>query len=177
VGAAVINLCERGIFDEAGRTNDVRLKVAWRRFRRWCRGRGVESNARSFTQARLTWNTAEFAESTSKAMNTRILVAWIADEAALAPDADLNTRNQMVSTHLFNLNELHLAMEDVKAQFFTDAQVARFCNAGAPRWITFTDSPTTHVVTSHGQLFTMCEQCRRCSLVHERVACCGCGRQ
>jgi hypothetical protein len=128
-GAAIINLCERGIFDELG--EDKRLKVAWRRFKAWCFNRRVESNARAFTLQRLTWNTTEFAESTSKAMNTRIIIGWLATEATNAPDADMNDQNKMLASHLFNLNELHLSMEECKTQFFDHAGEERFCTAGA----------------------------------------------
>jgi hypothetical protein len=134
VAAGIVDLLQRGAWTPAGLAGNLPLeeglKHAWSAFRSWCHQAGIYSNARQFTRDRLGISTLDFAESASKAYNTRVLVAWLADAATHIPDADASDHTRMIALHFWSMHELFLAMEEVKDKFFDANQASRFCNAG-----------------------------------------------
>jgi hypothetical protein len=92
----------------------------------------VNCNARRFTKDRLGIGHGKFAESATKAWNTRVLVAWLASKSAdlAMPVAGNADHASMMALHMWALHEFFLSMEEVKSQFFSESQADRCINAG-----------------------------------------------
>ena len=142
VAACIIDFAGRGAWGDPHMPLDGRLKHAWAAFQEWCGTVAVNCNARRFTKERLGIGRGKFAESASKAWNTRVLVAWLASKSGdLATRAVDNADHaSMIALHMWSLHDFFLSMEEVKSQFFSESQADRCVSAG------------NHVVSSYGWL-------------------------
>lgn len=81
VACTLLNLCERGVFGPG--SLDMQLASAWNGFKLWCQENQLQCTARRFTRARLSASTTDYPEISSKAMNTRIILGWLAQASVV----------------------------------------------------------------------------------------------
>ena len=127
VASALVRLVERRLFGPP--PLEDQLKRAWAAFREWaCRNR-IQHNVRKFTKARLGLNGAEYPESSTKAWNTRVLVAWLAEVSGNAHDAPATESNCILALLLHSLHEFFATMENCSSLFFSDAELTTFADS------------------------------------------------
>jgi hypothetical protein len=126
VGSAMVVLCRRGVFGAL--PQDDQLKRAWAQFRDWAHRHRVQHNVRSFTKARLGISGTDFPESATKAWQTRVLIAWLAEVSRDAPDAGANGSNATLALCLHWLAVFFSVMEKA-GFFFKPDELATFSNA------------------------------------------------
>ena len=109
---------------------DDQLQKAWVQFRAWRRRHRIQANPRKFTPDRLGVGRGEFAESASKAFNTRVLVSWLSECFQSWALATVSDRARVTAMVLHSLNDMFHLMERCTGLFFPAEVAERFCNAG-----------------------------------------------
>ncbi len=125
--SSLLRLVQRGLF---GRPPlNAQLARAWAAFREWAWLNKVQHGVRRFTRARFSFAAGEWPEASTKAWNTRVVIAWLTHAACTAPDAANSDDTRMLALLLRSLNEAFLTMESCRGVFFTPVQAATFTEA------------------------------------------------
>ena len=128
VASAQLSLCGRGHFGPP--PLEDQLSRAWVSFRSWRRLHSVQCTVKRFTRSRLGVSSTDFPESSSKAWNTRVLVAWLSEQCAVARDVAGNDHNRMLALCMHSMHSWFCSMEACKHVFFEDADKRTFLLSG-----------------------------------------------
>jgi len=133
VGSALVELVQEGRFGGIpgrGYSWARALKVAWLKFKRFCRKHGLTTSQPVFTRARLNYETNLSAPSIkAKAFDTRVLIAWCSElciEAALTDDS---LHAQMRASTAWGIAEFCRIIE-LSGRHMTPTEVAAAREAG-----------------------------------------------